>query len=36
VKQLDEFACEPRGTVNVKGKGAMDVWCVVEAKQIKV
>jgi guanylate cyclase len=28
----DEFVCEPRGTVNVKGKGEMDVWYVVEAK----
>lgn len=24
----DEFACEPRGTVNVKGKGEMEVWFV--------
>jgi adenylate cyclase len=24
----DEFVCEPRGTVNVKGKGKMDVWLV--------
>jgi adenylate cyclase len=28
----DEFICEPRGTVNVKGKGEMDVWLVVSAK----
>ena len=28
----DEFLCEPRGTVNVKGKGEMDVWLVVSAK----
>ncbi|MEO6061279.1 MAG: adenylate/guanylate cyclase domain-containing protein [Thermoflexales bacterium] len=24
----DEFVCEPRGTVNVKGKGEMEVWFV--------
>ena len=24
----DDFACEPRGTVNVKGKGEMEVWFV--------
>ena len=24
----DEFVCEPRGRVNVKGKGEMDVWLV--------
>jgi len=29
----DEFVCEPRGTVNVKGKGEMDVWLVVSAKE---
>jgi adenylate cyclase len=28
----DEFLCEPRGTVNVKGKGEMDVWLVVSKK----
>jgi adenylate cyclase len=28
----DEFICEPRGTVNVKGKGDMDVWLVLSAK----
>jgi len=28
----DEFVCEPRGTVNVKGKGEMDVWLVLTAK----
>jgi guanylate cyclase len=28
----DEFVCEPRGTVNVKGKGEMDVWLVIAAK----
>jgi guanylate cyclase len=29
----DDFACEPRGTVNVKGKGDMDVWFVTGTKQ---
>ena len=29
----DEFICEPRGSVNVKGKGEMDVWLVLSAKQ---
>jgi guanylate cyclase len=24
----DEFVCEPRGVVNVKGKGEMEVWHV--------
>ncbi len=24
----DEFVCEPRGTVNVKGKGEMEAWFV--------
>jgi adenylate cyclase len=28
----DEFACEPRGTVNIKGKGEMEVWRVLSAK----
>ena len=28
----DEFVCEPRGSVNVKGKGEMDVWLVVSVK----
>ncbi|HZM23472.1 MAG TPA: adenylate/guanylate cyclase domain-containing protein [Anaerolineales bacterium] len=28
----DEFVCEPRGTVNIKGKGEMEVWLVVSAK----
>ncbi len=28
----NEFVCEPRGTVNVKGKGEMEVWLVVSAK----
>jgi len=29
----DEFVCEPRGTVNVKGKGDMEVWLVVATKE---
>ena len=28
----DKFVCEPRGTLNVKGKGEMDVWIVMAAK----
>ena len=28
----DEFVCEPRGTVHVKGKGEMEVWLVRSAK----
>ena len=28
----DEFVCEPRGTVNVKGKGEMEMWLVLSAK----
>jgi adenylate cyclase len=27
----DEFACEPRGAVNIKGKGEMEVWLVLSA-----
>ena len=27
----DEFLCEPRGTVNIKGKGKMEVWLVLSA-----
>jgi guanylate cyclase len=29
----DEFVCEPRGSVNVKGKGEMEVWLVISAKE---
>ena len=29
----NEFICEPRGTVNVKGKGEMEVWLVLSAKE---
>jgi adenylate cyclase len=28
----DQFICEPRGTVRVKGKGEMEVWLVMSAK----
>ncbi|HKY53532.1 MAG TPA: adenylate/guanylate cyclase domain-containing protein, partial [Anaerolineales bacterium] len=28
----DEFVREPRGTVNVKGKGEMEVWLVLSQK----
>jgi guanylate cyclase len=28
----DDFICEPRGTVEVKGKGEMEVWFVTGAK----
>ena len=28
----DEFVCEPRGTVDVKGKGEMEVWLVIAAQ----
>jgi guanylate cyclase len=28
----DEFTCEPRGTVDVKGKGEMEVWFVLGPK----
>jgi guanylate cyclase len=30
----DEFICEPRGTVNVKGKGDMEVWLVIASKDV--
>ena len=29
----DDFVCEPRGAVNVKGKGEMEVWLVISAKE---
>ena len=28
----DEFVCQPRGSVNVKGKGEMEVWLVISKK----
>ncbi len=31
----DEFVCEPRGMVDVKGKGDMEVWLVVGARDEK-
>ena len=31
----NEFVCEPRGTVDVKGKGKMEVWLVLSAKQVR-
>jgi len=31
----DDFICEPRGKINVKGKGKMDVWLVLSAKEQK-
>jgi len=30
----DEFVCQPRGTVHVKGKGEMEIWHVTGAKPI--
>jgi len=30
----DEFMCEPRGTVNVKGKGEMKTWLVLAPKPV--
>jgi len=32
----EEFVCEPRGTVNVKGKGEMEVWWVVSEKEMRI
>jgi guanylate cyclase len=29
----DQFVCEPRGTLEVKGKGEMEVWRVLSAKE---
>lgn len=31
----DEFVCESRGTVDVKGKGEMEAWLVVSVKDIQ-
>jgi guanylate cyclase len=28
----DDFICEPRGIVDIKGKGEMEVWLVLAAK----
>jgi guanylate cyclase len=30
----DDFVCEPRGTVNVKGKGEMEVWLVKSEREL--
>lgn len=30
----DEFVCEPRGSVDVKGKGEMEVWWVIAERKI--
>ncbi len=30
----DDFVCEPRGVVNVKGKGEMPVWYVLQKKPL--
>jgi hypothetical protein len=29
----DDFVCEPRGTLNVQGKGEMEVWLVKSAQE---
>lgn len=31
----DDFMCEPQGTVNVKGKGIMDVWYITGTRYIE-
>ncbi len=31
----DEFVCEPRGTVSVKGKGDMETWYLVRARTVE-
>jgi adenylate cyclase len=28
----DEFVCEPRGTISVKGKGEMETWYLIERR----
>jgi class 3 adenylate cyclase len=28
----DEFVCEPRGTISVKGKGEMETWYLLERR----
>jgi class 3 adenylate cyclase len=30
----DDFVCEPRGVVEVKGKGPMETWFLVGARRI--
>jgi guanylate cyclase len=29
----DDFECEPRGTIDVKGKGELDVWYLIRERQ---
>jgi guanylate cyclase len=29
----DEFRCERRGTIEVKGKGAMDTWYLIDKRR---
>jgi guanylate cyclase len=29
----DEFECEPRGTITVKGKGEVEVWYLVGSRR---
>jgi guanylate cyclase len=29
----DEFVCEPRGTIEVKGKGSMETWFLIDRRQ---
>ncbi len=31
----DDFTCEPRGTINIKGKGEMEVWSVTDMKSVQ-
>jgi adenylate cyclase len=30
----DEFVCKPRGTIEVKGKGEMETWFLIEPRQM--
>jgi adenylate cyclase len=30
----DEFICEPRGAISVKGKGEMEVWYLVGRRSV--
>jgi guanylate cyclase len=32
----DEFECEPRGTITVKGKGEMEIWHVLRRRPDRV
>ena len=29
----DDFECEPKGTVHIKGKGEMEIWHVLGSKE---